>query len=729
MTNVAGFFNQIVLPINLYIYEGIKNLYNLMLYIAESQIVSNETISSFSSRIYVLLGIFMLFKLSFSLVTYVVNPDEFLDKTKGITSIGKNIIISLVLIVLTPYLFQESRELQKNILNEHVVENLVFGDTKISYTRMNSGGDLIQFSLFAQWIKPNPEIEELKDCNNLYLFEDDGTAKMDNGKYALNETDCMKPLKAKFESDEIKDSGAYFDYEDGLKNKNVAYFYNSRIFTAEEDGKFLVKYNSLFSMISGIIVIFILISFCFDIAVRSIKLAFFQIMAPIPIISLCDPKGKDGMFKKWGTSVVKTYLSLFVRLVALYFSISIINQILIDPKWHQIESITEGFATAFIIIGALMFAKQLPGILSEITGVKLDSKFNLNPFKRVEEDAIGGKRLTGAVGGLTAGAIGTLTGAGLLRSFSGAISGAVKGKGFADAHKGTLDMNKKIRDAKRNGSGFWGRTMAGVESVVGIPTASERTEGEIHKLDEQIKNNQNTVKNIELKRDAEKTAYKETQRTRDIVKKSFGDLKETAIQKMKDGKGKTGEQYNSNVNVLKAISGQIGQTATWTYYDMDGHEHTQTKIVDANDVASLNGLVHSYENDGWMRLIDEAVYARKHHLKSVDDKIDTKLDVAEHDFATAYGDEGYDMKDRDGNVKEHFSIDTAVGDGKSINKVLGSNVGDSARAEAEQRAIDEKYYDDIKALNDENEKHERRKRELYERQQREKSNENARPFQ
>ena len=89
-----------------------------------------------------------------------------------------------------------------------------------------------------------------------------------------------------------------------------------------------MEYKYIFSTVVGVVVILLLITFCMDIAVRSIKLAFLQLVAPIPIISYVDPKsGKDGMFKKWYEMCFKTYISLFIRLIALYFAVYIISRV------------------------------------------------------------------------------------------------------------------------------------------------------------------------------------------------------------------------------------------------------------------------------------------------------------------------------------------------------------------------------------------------------------------
>ena len=76
-----------------------------------------------------------------------------------------------------------------------------------------------------------------------------------------------------------------------------------------------VDYKFVFSTVVGVVVVLLLINFCMDVGLRSIKLSFLQLVAPIPILSYVDPKsGKDGLFKKWYEMCFKTFLSLFIRI-------------------------------------------------------------------------------------------------------------------------------------------------------------------------------------------------------------------------------------------------------------------------------------------------------------------------------------------------------------------------------------------------------------------------------
>ena len=52
------------------IYTFIVTLYNLLVDIAETSIFTEEVIDLFASKVYALLGVFMLFKVSFSIISY-----------------------------------------------------------------------------------------------------------------------------------------------------------------------------------------------------------------------------------------------------------------------------------------------------------------------------------------------------------------------------------------------------------------------------------------------------------------------------------------------------------------------------------------------------------------------------------------------------------------------------------------------------------------------------------
>ena len=188
------------------------------------------------------------------------------------------------------------------------------------------------------------------------------------------------------------------NYVAGVEGKSLGMMFRKEMAIAsDKDKNYIMDYQWLISTVVGVIILLLLVTYCMDIAVRSIKLAFLQLIAPIPVISYIDPKsGKDGLFKKWYETCFKTYLSLFIRLLVIYLAVYIIS---IVSDLQFVDVITGEYQTGllikvFIIIGALMFAKQLPEILKGL-GIKLDGdgKFTLNPLRKVENQAIGGKYL------------------------------------------------------------------------------------------------------------------------------------------------------------------------------------------------------------------------------------------------------------------------------------------------------------------------------------------------
>ena len=73
LRNIFGWLDQLV-------YGFITTVYNVFTNLASYTLINTEVLQTFTQRIYALIGIFMLFKLTFSLITYFIDPDKFSDK-------------------------------------------------------------------------------------------------------------------------------------------------------------------------------------------------------------------------------------------------------------------------------------------------------------------------------------------------------------------------------------------------------------------------------------------------------------------------------------------------------------------------------------------------------------------------------------------------------------------------------------------------------------------------
>lgn len=498
MDVILSIFKTLFYLLDSVIYEGVGIVYDLLLRISRTSIFSQIQINAFANRIYALVGIFMLFKVTLSLITYVVNPDSFTDKEKGMANIGKNIIISLILTLLVPYIFSEAYNLQSIILEDNILMGIIFGTSTSNQedeiSQIDSAGDKLKFTLMFAFMQPNTNDisgsnTKIASCSRIYSYDADGVIETREDSeyiYKLDE-DCFGTydgstysgggLESAFAAADFKDftgddqapttenkNTLFQNYAQAIAHQNFYLLHRKELINAKNGDINVVNYMAPLSTVVGVAVLWLLLIFCIDVAVRSIKLGFYQMIAPIPILSYIDPKsGKDGMFKKWYKACFSTFLSLFIRLAAIYLAIYIIINITQTGITDVVtgERITDWWVIIFVIVGALIFAKQLPKILEDLTGIKLEG-FTLNPLKKIENEALGGKAIKNtALGVGTAGLVGgaaLVTGQGLrVGAMKNALTGGIKGekfgKNFASSYGAARQRHQQLSEMSDQGVG------------------------------------------------------------------------------------------------------------------------------------------------------------------------------------------------------------------------------------------------------------------------------------
>ncbi len=379
------------------IYPLIGKVYNLFTNIAETTIIDQDIIKAFGGRIYALLGIFMLFKVSFSILNYIVNPDDFTDKNKGVSKLVSNVLISLSLLVITPMIFTEAYKLQSLILRDNAISNLIFGTvggvssngTVNNSTSALDPGREMGFQTFKAFYYLDEE--NYTECSGIYS----GTTKGNCANvFSENGTELVQII------------------ENSVRSKSVPLYLSWDLLHAKDSNdNFVMTYTPIISTVCGVFIVLIFVTFCFDIAIRSVKLGFLQILAPIPIISRIDPKSsKDGMFDKWLKTCTTTYLDLFIRLISIYFAMFIISNVNLTAKSNVTGEVIQSNAlvNVFIILGTLLFAKSLPQLIQDLLGIKLEGKFTINPMNKLRQTPLVGAAVTGTaalVGGAITGGI------------------------------------------------------------------------------------------------------------------------------------------------------------------------------------------------------------------------------------------------------------------------------------------------------------------------------------
>lgn len=508
--------HDIFFAVDSVIYGFITKLYELLLYLANLNLFGNEGVTSglgtFTQRVYVLLGIFMLFKVSFSILRYLVSPDSFSDKSKGMGKLVTNVLVTLVLLVLTPSIFKFAFDIQKIIISDNVISKLVFGTATGTEINHSNGANSVlaedmEFLVFGAFFTTNPDISEFDSCGGAQALGTVAMATAGNGE-------CINKVADVVTNQGHVDVGDFFRTDDTGYNRNFQEFGN--LVNLAKDQKYYFNYSFGFSTLIGLFVVIMLLSYCIAVAVRAVKLYFLQVIAPIPIVSYIDPsQGKDGAMIKWAKECGKTYVSLFIRLAIIFLSFYLINLISQTVLANKVDyyngDVPTGamnvFVTLLLIIGTLIFANQVPKLLENMFGIKFTGEFTVNPLKKIKESSLASGAIAGTTGLATGAVLGGMTafntgrgmgksipgsiGSGIGGIFSGAVRGAkggIQGKDKAFGIKSAVGSMGAIADSMkmRKEAGPLGQIGATISEITGAPYKADQYDDRMKKREEYI---------------------------------------------------------------------------------------------------------------------------------------------------------------------------------------------------------------------------------------------------
>lgn len=448
------------------IYGLIDSIFDVFNFLAKVNLFSNENYMKIVRNVYMILGLIMLFALSYSLLKAVINPDEFAKGEQSFPKMIKNVIISLAIIAVLPTVFNFAFNLQNTILNQHTIPRLILGE-EFDGNNNSSPGRLLSYNMFSAFLHVNEEYCT-KDNENETVFDtSDAKTCAEDIKTNKSNAKWYKPWRL------LNKSETFYDIDTSIKDGEIA-MVNYNIFgEAVAEGK--LSYLMLISTICGLYILWVLTNFCFDMAVRVIKLVFFQIIAPIPVVCRVIPGGKlKDVFSTWTKKTIGTFVDVFIRVGILYLGIFIIQ--LVIKNWPNLDvsklSYTQGLiAKALVLMGTVIFIRQAPKLISDMFHLDTgDMKLGLMD----KLAAGGGLMAAAATGGLGLGAVRNFAksrrdGKGILSSAGSALTGGLaagigagygarKAKNFNDLKSATskgisnqMDARKKVQNyiAKR----------------------------------------------------------------------------------------------------------------------------------------------------------------------------------------------------------------------------------------------------------------------------------------
>lgn len=397
-----GFFMDLLrefvfFPIDQLVYSLIELFYDLFSFVSELAIFNDGDFRNFTTKVYLVLGVFMLFKLAFTLISLFANPDNLMDSQKGVSGIVKRIIISLILITFVPTIFNLGYQLQTIIIKDNIIGNFFLGNLQADDGKtgtsvvdfQNKAGKMVSFNVFSAFFYPEDFVLEEKRYNDKGEIQfKDGGGKAN--KWSSDAKLCVTPGPtgcADFKTNE--DLYNYIRLE-SYDMSQLGKFVKKDKKDPDDGGKYYVMhYTFLISTVAGVIVAWIFFGFCFDAAIRVVKLGVLQLIAPIPIFSYIDPKKGDSIFKNWIKTTLSTYGSLLGRLALIYFVLYVlyilqehgIQQFTFDSSGNIGYDIMDTkdslypFAVMLVYIGLLLFAKDAPKLFADMFGIKMEGSF------------------------------------------------------------------------------------------------------------------------------------------------------------------------------------------------------------------------------------------------------------------------------------------------------------------------------------------------------------------
>lgn len=400
------------------IYTLISYAYQLFNMLATASLYNSENsdIQTMVDRISIILGIGMLFVLAYNIILNIMNPDKISSGgDKSMQGIFKSAVIAIVMLTAYRMVFTYMTDIQNHIIDSKVISNLILGtdnDTNDAKTNRQKGGE-IAAKIFTSFFYPYYD----NTAFNYKLCEGESEkvcVEYRKGIEAANDGDI----------DELITNDTLFDSIVASKSKTK------------------MKYQYIISSVCGVIALLMFVSYVIDIGVRVAKMAFLQIIAPVPILAYIS-KPSGGIFSKWLNELIKTYLSLFLRLITIYTAVFLIDLLTksidagsVFAKSQATGTFVKLLGNVVLILGILLFAKDAPKLLESFLGTTFGDGGGFSPKSIAKK--LSGVRDVPGVGGVIGKGL-DLAGKGV-----GAAAGAAGGAMSALRNNAAMKVGNKL---------------------------------------------------------------------------------------------------------------------------------------------------------------------------------------------------------------------------------------------------------------------------------------------
>lgn len=351
LDDVAETFWKIIIALVGSIFKLVNSAYRIFLALAEADIFKNAEFDIITKNMYEILSIVMLFALAYGILVKIVDPENSKSGVDG-KKILQKLVIAIVLLALIPSIFSFMFGLQEAILESNVLNSIFTGSSNVGAKNIQNAGNVMAVNSFKPFFTPNVNIDvNPEDARgSIRNHTEYGITLGNNGSYGCKKDQCTLADVDTF-AEKTGDFGFYQAFAANINEGEV-------------------DFQWLIALVVGGFLVYAMISFCFDMALRVCKLAFFEIIAPIAIFCNVIPKMED-VFKKWLSNTTKTFISVFTRIIVMNFGVYLISIIVknvdlgLDNPGNWFLNL---IAKCFLILGIVMFMRQAPKLLSDLFG-------------------------------------------------------------------------------------------------------------------------------------------------------------------------------------------------------------------------------------------------------------------------------------------------------------------------------------------------------------------------
>lgn len=673
--------NSLLISLIGLIYEIIAMFFELFLSLSEIKTIDQNIYSKLLGNMYLLLTVVMLFMIAFGFLKAMVNPDD--SKAEGESGkIVKNLVTSIIILVLLPTIFNFAFGFQNAVLSQNTIGK-IFGNNFSTENKddIKSSANSMANSVFTSFFTPTEigcgDEKTLKGCqSNIKITEGLFHSETNTSLYDVIQL--------------VDKNGSFVTYSD--------FGYNV------SEGE--ISFNFLMLFFGGLFFAYVILSFCLDLGLRLIKLLFYQIIAPIPVLLRVVPNDKlSSTFNSWLKLTITCYLEVFLRLFVVYFCVFLSSAFI-----QAFDSTVTGtgftvwlVGKAIIIISIVTFMLQAPKLIGEIFGV--DSGNMKLGFKDKIMPALGAMgKLGGAVGSM---AISRGNPLAMIRGWKNGLSnigaeaqaikarkdalaaGATRRQLFADSLRRTFGFNSMAEAEEKNVRE--GKTAVKNNSPSSIKYTD--SEGNVHEIktgdeaqiDDLTAEQLNSKKTINIG-----TMSAANDQIRDIDNKIKwandqkglkSAIEDEAKKKFQEGKFEYKIRFRDlagNVSTEKVNGQRLSELAQQGVRFLDDNDNEMTvknvtdKMIDAFSIQELSS--------GTSNLVKNKVYS---FYKTLDKEGGFSCQ------AFVYDDKGQRVMGDDGNWKIKESSYSAVIDDAGNRKVIETTVENGAEKKIEYRSIGE----------------------------------------